>query len=736
MNNVSRRCARHLNHWWGLPLLFSAVLLPLGSTISPTLALDDGTAYLLFWPLAVALSLLLIFSWRVFPALVLVNMIRYTYAMGPGIGIAVTLAFSFAIGLCWYGFTKQAGSRWSAGFGNPPAMFARLFWLALILPLLLILIVQIAIILGVSPRTVGEPSTNPFTIRSLLNYQSLAIVCLSGVPLCYYLIRTLIRPRFWRVIIRRIRREMAPGVSMWELSLWVLSTAAIVILLSVQFHGSDNILYSDYTLTLLFPLMLFGSMRLGYQLSSLMWHSSVIVLLYNYPGYVRQEDLLHNLAFIMSMLMVFTLTVILMSVLTTRQRRLYVKSRRAAMVDPMVQLHNVRSLEHTLEEHERSVLCFLRIANLDALCRTYGMQMWVEYKQRLAKVLMAEMHHKDERVYQLPSYDLLIRLNIHDWETTLKRLSRALEQFRLCWNGLPLHLHHGIGYCIVRYPVEHLYAIIGELSTMAEISLGTGKPESSQANFRHLQNNINKKVDMLHDIQRALDDNSLILMAQPIQGFRGDRYYEILLRLPGEDGIAVMPDAFLPVVDEFGLNYDIDLWVLKHTLAFIDENRERLPGLCFSVNLTPSTLVRPTLVHDIAELLQTHQVEPYQLILEITETNVAQSLELAKQTLASLRQLGCRIAIDDFGTGYASYDRLKHIEADILKIDGSFIRPLADSLLDQQIVAAMCQIARLKKLTVVAEYVETEAQRLQLKVLGVDYIQGYLLGMPVQLSEL
>ena len=141
-------------------------------------------------------------------------------------------------------------------------------------------------------------------------------------------------------------------------------------------------------------------------------------------------------------------------------------------------------------------------------------------------------------------------------------------------------------------------------------------------------------------------------------------------------------------------------------------------------------------MQDISRLLAQHKVEAYQIILEITESNITQSKELTAKTLSQLRQMGCRIAIDDFGTGFASYDRLKNIEADILKIDGSFVRELIDSPIDQQIVSAMCQIARLKKLSVVAEYVEDEAQKFQLKALGVDYIQGYLLGKPQPLASL
>ncbi len=98
--------------------------------------------------------------------------------------------------------------------------------------------------------------------------------------------------------------------------------------------------------------------------------------------------------------------------------------------------------------------------------------------------------------------------------------------------------------------------------------------------------------------------------------------------------------------------------------------------------------------------------------------------------------MGIRIAIDDFGTGYASYARLKSVDADILKIDGGFIRNIVSNSLDYQIVASICHLARMKKMLVVAEYVETEEIRSAVHALGIDYVQGYLIGLPTELDTL
>lgn len=96
-------------------------------------------------------------------------------------------------------------------------------------------------------------------------------------------------------------------------------------------------------------------------------------------------------------------------------------------------------------------------------------------------------------------------------------------------------------------------------------------------------------------------------------------------------------------------------------------------------------------------MLTKYQIEAWQLIFEVTESNALTNMEQAQNTLLQLQELGCRIAIDDFGTGYASYARLKNVNADIMKIDGSFIRNIVSNSLDYQIVASICHLARMKK---------------------------------------
>lgn len=251
-----------------------------------------------------------------------------------------------------------------------------------------------------------------------------------------------------------------------------------------------------------------------------------------------------------------------------------------------------------------------------------------------------------------------------------------------------------------------------------------------------LQQRLKEKIALMNRLQLALEEGRFRLMAQPIVGIRGDDYYEILLRMVGDQGELIGPDAFLPVAHEFGLSSRIDMWVVENTLRFMSEHRDALPGLRLSINLSPSSVCNTHFPRSVEALLATYGVEAWQLIFEITESQSLNHPAQAYQTLEQLHLLGCRIAIDDFGTGYASYARLKEVNADILKIDGSFIRNLVNSSLDHQIVTSICHLARMKKMQVVAEYVETEEMRAAAIALGIDYLQGYCIGKPAPLEAL
>ena len=735
--NILHILTRNKDRWWALPLILPVALLPVISLANTLTLLGDGVAALYYLPLSFLLSLMMFFGVEALPGIVLSLFFRYYPSVGMFETVAGIMHFIIPLVLSWGGYRVFAPRRNMTAYGDIRLMGQRIFWQAFCPATLFLVLFQFAVYLGVYESRQSLAGLNPMNIRTLINYQALLVSGLTGVPLSYLLIRVVRHPRYIRSLISQIRAQVDKKVSAVEFLVWFIALGGMLSLLLLPMNENSSIFSTNYTLSLLMPVMLWGAMRFGYKLMSIIWTPVLLVSIHYFYRYIpvnQGYDI--QLAITSSSYLVFSFVVIYLSMLATRQRAVNIRSRRLALLDPVVHMPNLRALSRDLAKNPWSALCLLRIPELEVLGRNYGVLLRIQYKQQLAQWINGTLQ-PNERVYHLTGYDLAVRLNAESHQQRIDTLDEHIKQFRFVWDGMPLQPQVGLSYCYVRSPVNHLYLVLGELGVIADLSLSTNHPENlQQRGAVHLQRSLKDKVAMMSRLQTALEQNAFTLMIQPVRGLRGDSYHEVLLRMPDMNGVLISPDQFLPVAQEFGLSSRVDLWVIERTLSFLAEHRQRLPGQRFAINLAPSTVCRAQLPLDVSRLLTKYGIEAWQLIFEVTESTTFGNAELAVQTLRQLQKMGVRIAIDDFGTGYASYARLKSVDADILKIDGSFIRNIVSNSLDYQIVASICHLARMKKMLVVAEYVETEEIRSAVHALGIDYIQGYLVGMPVEMETL
>ncbi len=723
--------------WWALPLLLPVVLLPVLSVANTFTQLGDGIAALYYLPLSFLLSLMMFFGLEALPGIVLSLFIRYYPSVGMFETVAGVLHFIVPLVLSWGGYRVFAPRRNMTAYGDIRLMAQRIFWQVICPATLFLVLFQFAVYLGVYESRQSLAGLNPLNIRTLINYQALLVSGLTGVPLSYLLIRLIRHPRYIKSLLSQIRFQIDKKVTAAEFLLWAIALGGLLSLLLLPINENSSIFTTNYTLSLLMPVMLWGAMRFGYKLISLIWTPILLVSIHYFYRYIPVNagyDI--QLAITSSSYLVFSFVVIYMSMLATRQRAVNKHARRLALLDPVVHMPNLRALSRDLAKNPWSALCLLRIPELEILGRNYGVQLRIQYKQQLAQWVNATLQ-PNEQVYHLTGYDMAVRLNAESHQQRIDALDEHIKQFRFVWDGMPLQQQVGVSYCYVRSPVNHLYLVLGELAVVADLSLSSNHPENlQQRGAVHLQRSLKDKVAMMSRLQKALDNDEFILLVQPVRGLRGDCYHEVLLRMPDTNGILISPDQFLPVAQEFGLSSRVDLWVLEHTLRFLAAHRERLPGQRFAINLAPSTVCRVQFPLEVSRVLAKYAIEPWQLIFEVTECSNFCNAEQAQHILSQLQKMGVRIAIDDFGTGYASYARLKSVDADILKIDGDFIRNIVNNSLDYQIVASICHLARMKKMLVVAEYVETEEIRSAVHALGIDYVQGYLIGRPAPLESL
>ncbi|HTW11468.1 MAG TPA: EAL domain-containing protein, partial [Solirubrobacteraceae bacterium] len=239
-------------------------------------------------------------------------------------------------------------------------------------------------------------------------------------------------------------------------------------------------------------------------------------------------------------------------------------------------------------------------------------------------------------------------------------------------------------------------------------------------------------------LRRALDEDQFELYAQPIVPISGAGLarHELLLRLRDDSGELISPGAFIFNAERFDLVGEIDRWVLGQAVRLLHTHAAAGNDFSLSVNLSGRTMNDLSLAGDLAELLKEHPIPAGRLIVEVTETAAIVNIERARELAQELRKLGCLFALDDFGAGFASFYYLKHLEFDYLKIDGEFITKLVSTEVDRLVVQAVVDIARGLGTQTVAEFVGDDETVALLRQFGVDYGQGYHLGMPAPVAEI
>jgi len=243
--------------------------------------------------------------------------------------------------------------------------------------------------------------------------------------------------------------------------------------------------------------------------------------------------------------------------------------------------------------------------------------------------------------------------------------------------------------------------------------------------------------NVLHsELGRAIENSELYLVYQPLFTLKAPSLtgVEALVRWRHPGGEVMPPSDFIPFAEENGLIGKLGSFVLDEACRQLADwaARDGWPGgFTMAVNVSGRELSDPGLPGRVAEMVQRHGLHPPQLCLEITETALIAEVGHIQDTLSALSAIGVRIALDDFGTGYSSLVYLQRLNADILKIDRSFVEHISRSSRDRKIVAAVTAMSHALGMTVVGEGIETSYQLATLAGLDCDEGQGLLFGPPL-----
>jgi diguanylate cyclase (GGDEF)-like protein len=307
----------------------------------------------------------------------------------------------------------------------------------------------------------------------------------------------------------------------------------------------------------------------------------------------------------------------------------------------------------------------------------------------------------------------------------------AREPFNLL--GKQTHVSASVGVALT----SRAAVSAEELMRKADIALYAAKAagrDRYQAFTGELDAAVRARAELERELRAALESGiGLSLQYQPkISRTGAYTGVEALVRWNRPVHGPVAPEHFIPVAEDSGLIIELGVWILAEALAFA----ERWPHLKVAVNVSPVQLRHAGFIDDTLAIFAAAAVQPGQIELEVTETALLESLSVATDKLALLRDMGVRIALDDFGTGYSSLRHLHRFTVDRLKIDQSFVRSLGQGNESAAIIHAVIQLGHAMGLQVTAEGVETAAQHDFLIAAGVNELQGFFVAEPMDEADL
>lgn len=402
-----------------------------------------------------------------------------------------------------------------------------------------------------------------------------------------------------------------------------------------------------------------------------------------------------------------------------------------------------RQLQALIDESSETgsghVVCFIDLDLFKAVNDTGGHAAGDEMLCQVANMLQTKAR-KTDVLARLGGDEFGLLLNqcsIEKAEQVANMLRDGVAALRMPWEGNVFSVGASIGLA----PVTRDTCDIKEVLRAVDSACFHAKEEGRNCVrvYRSDDRAASHSVDVQNGqrIRDAISTDGFCLMQQKILPVSAGRealpWSEALLRMDQQHTLAI-PTAFLPTAERYRMMPEIDRWVIDASLRYLASvDRRELARL--NINISGQSLDD----HELCEFIRTgidrYEVEPDRICFEITETAAASNFSHAVEFCHTLKHMGVRLALDDFGAGMSSFVYLKEFPVDYLKIDGHFVKHLAHSPIDREMVDAINRIGHSMGLVTIAEFIEDQETLDIAREIGVDYGQGYVFHRPARIPE-
>jgi diguanylate cyclase (GGDEF)-like protein/PAS domain S-box-containing protein len=399
-----------------------------------------------------------------------------------------------------------------------------------------------------------------------------------------------------------------------------------------------------------------------------------------------------------------------------------------------------RSLDHVLHGHSPGALLYMDLDQFKVVNDVCGHHAGDELLKQIARLYRGEIRERDTLARLGGDEFSLIaeHCSMEEAHAIARKILQSTRDFQFVCKDRVFKIGVSIGLVTFDDTIRNTKELVKTADRACYIAKEKGRnqvvflePEDS-ATVQSISD-----IDWPRRLSEAMRQNQLSLHYQTIADANGGQgiRYEVLLRLNDPTEGVILPERFLPAAERYALMPEIDRWVVRQVLQWLTKNRRHagMLELC-AINLSNATVMDESFPGYLVTLLKQHRVAAAKLCFEITETAIMADIQRGLSFVDELRNIGCKVCLVDFGKGLGSFAHLKRLPVDFVKIGTSSVSEVSQSMVDQEVVKSLNNLAHLLGKKTIAQCVEDQETMDILSHIGIDYVQGNWIAHPKEIA--